>query len=175
MGEPTKLKFKEKEYIARCINRAQIKNNKFFKENDFELMIGKGHLVWNFIYFNLKYTFINNNKFTVDYIQNYSWKQIYLYNKFEKELYIIMKEDTFIDIINKKKTHHLIVVLSNLNNKNIDSIPKRYKKELLKLGGVPKRSTIITFNYNEVIRRGIYKSIRITPSLLEVESREWNN
>ncbi len=39
MKDPTKLKFKEKDYIAKCINRSQIKNNRLFKENNFELMI----------------------------------------------------------------------------------------------------------------------------------------
>ena len=81
MKDPTKLKFKEKDYIAKCINRAQIKNNRLFKENNFELMIGKDRLLWDHIYSNLKHTFRNNNKFTVSYIQNYSWRQIYLYNK----------------------------------------------------------------------------------------------
>ena len=147
MKDPTKLKFKEKDYIAKCINRSQIKNNRLFKENNFELMIGKGHLVWNYIYSNLKHTFRNNNKFTVNYIQNYSWKQIYLYNKFEKELY---------------------------NEGDIENIPKRYKDELLKLDEVPKRSIIITFNYDENLKKGKYKAIRITPNLVEIESDEWN-
>lgn len=95
MKDPTKLKFKEKDYIAKCINRAQIKNNRLFKENNFELMIGKDRLLWDHIYSNLKHTFRNNNKFTVSYIQNYSWRQIYLYNKFEKELYIIMNPELY--------------------------------------------------------------------------------
>lgn len=174
MKDPTKLKFKEKDYIAKCINRSQIKNNRLFKENNFELMIGKGHLVWNYIYSNLKHTFRNNNKFTVNYIQNYSWKQIYLYNKFEKELYIIMKENTFIDIIKGKKKQHLIAALANINDGDIENIPKRYKDELLKLDEVPKRSIIITFNYDENLKKGKYKAIRITPNLVEIESEEWN-
>ena len=109
MKDPTKLKFKEKDYIAKCINRAQIKNNRLFKENNFELMIGKDRLLWDHIYSNLKHTFRNNNKFTVSYIQNYSWRQIYLYNKFEKELYIIMNEKTFRGIIKDNKKQHWIL------------------------------------------------------------------
>lgn len=173
MKESTKLKFKEKEYIARCINRSQNKNNKFFKEQDFELKIGKGLLLWNYIYSNLKYTFRNNNKFTVNYITNYSWKQIYLYNKFDKELYIIMKENTFIDIIKQKKKHHLIAALANINNGDLEKISNKYRNELLKLQEIPKRSIIIAFNYNESLKKGKYKSIIITPNLLEVKREEW--
>lgn len=174
MGNPTKLRFKEKEYIARCIDRAQIKNNRFFEENNFELMIGKGFLVWNFIYFNLKHTFRNNNKFTVNYIKNYSWNQIYLYNKVDKELYIIMNEKTFVDIKKQKKESHLIAALANINNGNLEKVRKKYKDELSKLEEIPKRSVIISFNYNDSIKKGKYKSIRITPSLIEVENDEWN-
>ena len=169
MKDPTKLKFKEKDYIAKCINRAQIKNNRLFKENNFELMIGKDRLLWDHIYSNLKHTFRNNNKFTVSYIQNYSWRQIYLYNKFEKELYIIMNEKTFRGIIKDNKKQHLIAALANINNGNIENIPKRYK-----LNEEPRRSIIIKFNYDENLKKGKYKAIRITPNLLEIESDEWN-
>ena len=89
MKDPTKLKFKEKHYIAKCINRAQIKNNRLFKENNFELMIGKDRLLWDHIYSNLKHTFRNNNKFTVSYIQNYSWRQIYYIINLKKN-YILL-------------------------------------------------------------------------------------
>ena len=42
MKDPTaKLKFKEKIISQNVKNRAQIKNNRLFKENNFELMIEK--------------------------------------------------------------------------------------------------------------------------------------
>ena len=175
MKDSTKLKFKERDYIAKCINRAQIKNNRLFKENNFELMIGKDRLIWNYIYSNLKRTFRNNHKFTVGYIKNYSWRQIYLYNKFEKELYIIMNEKTFRGIIKENKKQHLITTLAKINDGDIEKIPKRYKGELLKLDEIPKRSIIITFNYDENLKKGKYKAFRITSNLIEIESDEWND
>ena len=173
MGESTKLKFKEKEYIARCINRAKNKNNKFFREKDFELEAGKGHLLWNYIYSNLKYTFRSNNKFSVGYIQNHAWKQIYMYNKFEKELYLILSESTFTRIMKQKKEQHLIAALANVNDGDLERINHKYRAELLKLEEIPKRSTIIVFDYDASFKKGTYKSIMITPNLLEVESEEW--
>lgn len=89
MKDPTKLKFKEKDYIAKCINRAQIKNNRLFKENNFELMIGKDRLLWDHIYSNLKHTFRNNNKFTV-------------------AIFKIIHGGKFIYIINLKKNYILL-------------------------------------------------------------------
>ena len=62
MKDPTKLKFKEKDYIAKCINRAQIKNNRLFKENNFELMIGKDRLLWDHIYLSDLIIQFRNNK-----------------------------------------------------------------------------------------------------------------
>lgn len=174
MREPSRLRFKEKEYIARCINRAQVKNNKLFDENEFKLMIGKGFMLWNYIYSSLEHAFNNNRKFTVNYIKNYSWKQIYLYNKFDKEMYIIMNENTFIDIMKQKREHHLIAALSNINDGDINAICNKYKTELLKLEEVPKRSLIITFNYDERTHKGTYKCIRITPKLLELEKNKWS-
>ncbi len=85
-----------------------------------------------------------------------------------------MKENTFIDIIKGKKKQHLIAALANINDGDIENIPKRYKDELLKLDEVPKRSIIITFNYDENLKKGKYKAIRITPNLVEIESDEWN-
>ena len=86
----------------------------------------------------------------------------------------MLNEKTFRGIIKENKKQHLITTLAKINDGDIEKIPKRYKGELLKLDEIPKRSIIITFNYDENLKKGKYKAIRITPNLLEIESDEWN-
>ena len=94
--------------------------------------------------------------------------------KVTKQQGVYYIDDLIIDTLKHKvfqdnKKQHLIAALANINNGNIENIPKRYK-----LNEEPRRSIIITFNYDENLKKGKYKAIRITPNLLEIESDEWN-